>query len=432
MTDQFATLNGDRIISARITLPYQGTWSADVVLAVPSEIKQSVVLQVGDLSMVGTVIRSGSFSGSRSARIVGGGGGWRKVLKPKAYSNPTGVKLKSILEDAARESGESMYQFTDKVIGTNYIRDENPAEHVLRYWAPNWWIDTNGKTHIEQRPSERILSPFTVEGWSGAKGFFEISTEKISDWVPGKTFTSATVTTEQSISQVSIETNNEGKLRLQVLNGPSLTNRLLDDIRSIVREEMAAFNLMGIWEYRVAKTSESIIDAVPVDFKIPLPQVTNVRPLFGSILTTPSVGDKVSLVFLDGNPTKPRWVAPLNSDKIRLQAGGMAPTEHLMTLEATVVLLHNLIFALGSAGLPPAWLSAIPVLLNAALAASAIPPPPGEAAQILAATSIASAMVSGAGNTTLPYAASLAALSSKVSDESGLFPQLGCPKVQGG
>lgn len=434
MSDQFATLNGNRIISCRITIPNQGAWSADVILATSELIPSNVILVVGDLKLVGTVVRMASFSGSRSARIVGGGAGWRKVLKSRSYSNITGVRLQSILNDAARESGENMAPFSDKSVGTNYVRDKNPAEYVLRYWAPNWWIDTDGKTHVEPRKSTPILSLFTVESWSGGKGLFEISTEKVSDWVPGRTFSSPTVTQEQTISQVSIEMNNDGKLRLQVLNGSVSSNRIVDDIRSIVSEELSTFNFMGIYEYKVAKSSETTIDASPIDIHSPLPPVTNVSALFGCLLATPEVNDNVSIVFLDGNPTKPRWLAPLNASNLRLESGGQSATEHVITLESVVVILHNYAFALATLGLPALWLTsgAIEGALNLALAAASVPAPPGKLPQIAAAASIAASMASAPGNTSLPYAAAITMLSNKTPDESGLFPQLGCPKVQGG
>lgn len=73
-------------------------------------------------------------------------------------------------------------------------------------------------------------------------------------------------------------------------------------------------------------------------------------------------------------------------------------------------------------------------IINAALAASATPAPPGAVAQGLAATAATAAMVAGGpGNTVAPYVAAIAAaLSGKTPNESSLFPSLGARAVKTG
>lgn len=214
----FASLNGNRLTTVALCIPLYGTWSADVVLAESTMITTAITLVVGDLSLVGSVYRQANFAGSRSARLIGGAGGWRKTIPAKPYRNPAGIRASMVIGDAAREVGESVTLDADRVIGIAYPRESAPASRVLRTLAGAlWWVDPSGMTHIGARPTGAISSDFTVIHWSGKTGSFEIATENYADWMPGKTFTAPTVSGTQTVSLVNLNQDNEGKLRLEVL-----------------------------------------------------------------------------------------------------------------------------------------------------------------------------------------------------------------------
>jgi hypothetical protein len=127
---------------------------------------------------------------------------------------------------------------------------------------------------------------------------------------------------------------------------------------------------------------------------------------------------KALVTFVNSDPSRPICVA--------IHGGTL---EHLVTTEALAVILFNLVIGLGAGTLPSAWLvSGVAVgLVNAALAASSIPAPSGLLAQVAAAATQAAAMISASpGATSLPFAASLAAMETKVDNVSGLFPGIGC------
>lgn len=217
MTD-FATLNDNRLTTVKLLVPMYGRWSADVALAESSILTGSATLAVGDLSMAGAIFRQAAFAGSRSARVMGGRGGWGKTLSRKAYRSAAGIRAAMVLSDAAKEVGEAVVLDADGTIGTFYIREAAPAAQVLRQLGgPLWWIDNAGVTHIGVRPGGAITSDFDVIAWSGKTGHFEIATERYADWAPGRTFTAPTVSGTRTVSLVSLEQNNDGKLRLQVL-----------------------------------------------------------------------------------------------------------------------------------------------------------------------------------------------------------------------
>lgn len=220
MSDQFAALNGERIISGDVCIPYFGIWVADVVLAESSSITSSVQLTLANLNLKGHIYRAASFSGSRSARIVGGYGGWRKQLNYQTYNNPSGVKQSMILRDAAAAVGEQINTGTDKTLGTFWVRERCTASEVLRLLlGETWYVDETGVTQARDRSNTALIkSEYSIGSWSGAKGRFDVATEDLASWLPARTFQNPTVTSLQKISMTNIHLDNEGKLRLDVLS----------------------------------------------------------------------------------------------------------------------------------------------------------------------------------------------------------------------
>lgn len=302
----YLSLNGARVVSARITMPLYGAWVADGVLATADAIAQGVTLTVGSLSLKGTSFRMAAFSGSRSDRIVGGGLGWRKVLPARAYSHDAGVRLSQVLGDAARECGETIDVANDQVIGAGWARRRGIASRVLRRLVGGqWWIEpSSGITKLVARDASPIRSPFTVESWSGAKGLFQIATENYEDWLPGRTFTSPLVTGVQTISSVSLVADNEGKLRLSVLNSDTKEERIADQMRALIRDELAALGHAALVEYKVENATTTTIDASPADPSQGWPALLNV-PLRSGLLgetVLPTVGSIAVIAFLNMDP----------------------------------------------------------------------------------------------------------------------------------
>lgn len=219
MTDLFFSVNGVRATSGVITIPYYGLWVADVVLATTTPVSNLCSLVVGNLTLQGAAYRMASFAGARSVRLTGGYGGWRNPVPFQEYSNPGGVRLSTVLGDAARSVGERVAVQADVSLGTYWFREAAPASRVLRLLAgPTWWVDPAGITQVGTRTSTAITSQYLINDWSGAKGKFEVSTEDYASWMPGNTFSNELVTTPQTISMTIIEADNDGVLRLQVLS----------------------------------------------------------------------------------------------------------------------------------------------------------------------------------------------------------------------
>ncbi len=321
------TINGRRVTSASITFPMFGAWAADVVLADAPELAttaKGVSLVVADLTIVGTVVRQGSFAGSLTARIVGGAAGWRTELPAKGYSHAVGVKLSSVLDDAARENGETFATSPDRQLGSHWVRERAKGEALLSILLDGeWWIDAAGVTQMAARDASAIVTPFTVINWQGGLGSFEIAAESLAAWQPGRTFSAPTVPATQTISSVTVSASNEGKLRLHVLSADSAIERLRADLRAIVRAELAWLSYGCVWEYTIVSGTSSTVDARPTDARMPAITKCPMMPGLLGESVTPTPGTKCRVVFVNGDPSRPECIGIDGDPMLASIAGGV-------------------------------------------------------------------------------------------------------------
>lgn len=306
-----------------------GAWIADVAIATVDTITSPATISIGGLSFVGTVIRQSVFAGTRKLRLVAGAGGWRKTLPPRGYSQPSGVRASAVIGDAARECGETVSIGADPKIGSFFTRDLGKAKRVLSLIVgAAWYVDNAGVTQVREREASAVASPFTVNGWDGGRGVFEISTETYQDWVPGRTFSTVTVPDPQTISSVTIEADNEGKVRLTVLTADSYRDRLLADFRAIVRDELASAPYACSWEYVITATDgtvaspSSTVDVTPEDSRMPSLIRVPIRPGIGGETVTPTIGSKCRVQFVNADPTRPECVGIVGVPVHLFLAGG--------------------------------------------------------------------------------------------------------------
>lgn len=217
----FSSANGARVVTASVAIPLYGTWTADVMLADPQALTGPVTLVLGNLVLVGAVYRQGTFGGVQNARLVGGAGGWLRTIPAQAYASPAGVLLSTVLRDAAALVGETVQIAADAPLGSFYVREQAPAQRLLRLLAgDSWWMDPTGTTRIGSRPSAAIASPFLVESFDAGRGELVVSTEDYAAWMPGATFTAPQLAGVQTVSFARFASDNDGRLRLSVLVSP--------------------------------------------------------------------------------------------------------------------------------------------------------------------------------------------------------------------
>jgi hypothetical protein len=210
----YVALDGVPVIHGAIVLPFSGIWMADLVLSEPKDLTGPQVLTIADESYKCTPVRAVNFSGARGTRVVGGAAGWRKVIGPRQYSST--VMLGTVLRDAANAVGEQIAVDVDRQIGTNYIRSQGPATMALNaLLGASWWMDPAGVVQTKARTVTPIVGDFTAMRVTGASGIWEIATEGVADWTPGRSFSGPT--SSGVISRVEHKIA-KGKLRTLVMS----------------------------------------------------------------------------------------------------------------------------------------------------------------------------------------------------------------------
>lgn len=214
----WSELNGERVLTGSVTIPRVGAWVADVSLALSATVATSVVLTFGTMSLVGSVIRAGTYGGSRAYRLVGGAGGWRKHLQARSYVNAGGVSSSLVIGDAARETGETVAVTAPSMLGSSYVRLAGAASRVLAAIEPNWWVDSKGVTQVgTARDTSTIASESVLTAMDGGAGIIEIATEDESQWMPGRYFVNPLITLPRQISSSRFHWGRDGRARVEIL-----------------------------------------------------------------------------------------------------------------------------------------------------------------------------------------------------------------------
>lgn len=221
----FASYAGSRLVTARLTLPPWGAWTADLLLASDGEVPTTGALVIGNLTLIGAVLpgRDGPFAGSRTVRLVGGAGGWQRTIGARFYAKTQGVRLATIITDAAAEVGETVAigaAYSSRVAGLFWSRPAGQAVNVLANTVQRaWWIDDAGVTQIGDRPTTYVRSPFdlTGPGYRGDLAQVTIATEDPLSWRPGAVFRSELLPRPLQAASVSMHMAADGVLRAEVL-----------------------------------------------------------------------------------------------------------------------------------------------------------------------------------------------------------------------
>lgn len=154
-------LGASTVLSATISIPWSGSWVADLVLddAPPSG---KVPLILGDNPpMLGTIDpqHTGTFGQNHRARLVGGMG-WRKEVPPQHFHSPGVLLSSAVIMATGAAVGEIATVVVPEPLGEDYVRVGGPASRVLdRY---EWHVTSAGVTMVGPR-IPKPLDPTAVE-----------------------------------------------------------------------------------------------------------------------------------------------------------------------------------------------------------------------------------------------------------------------------
>lgn len=439
-----ATLNGSRAISAAVSIPAWGAWYADVVLDAEASFTGAVTLQVADLTLRGTVLSGGPSKGRSMFRIVAGGGGWGKGIAARSYANDAGVKVSTVLGDAALEVGETIAFTGSDRVGPAFVRAAGPASRALEQIAPSgWYVDEGGTTRLGRRTHGALPAGVTHGPVDLARGTVTLASDSIAAILPG-------ITVDGLVAVDVLHTiDAKGGLRSEVWGARGTTGSRRVDALKILGEQLDPDRrFRGVTEYRVVTREGKRVNLQPVRVSTGMPDLRRVlaRPGTPGTYGEAALGSRILVGFADSDPARP-YVAAYEDIEgegflpatLDLLAGTSAGGEHVATVEGVALLLYNFHVALMAAAGGGPLVAAVlqPLLgtaLNVALAAQAVPAPSGIVGQNIAST----AQLPGFATGTVPattvafFEAAIAALATKTANASGHFPSLGAANVRTG
>lgn len=134
------TVNDAPVLRGDLLLPRVGSWTADLTLDAETAPTGSVTIaSPAGLRLVGTAERSRAVEGRVEVRVRGGAGGLLRELAPVAYRPVGGVRVRTILDDWARESGESLSPAIAPELLAEFLpawtRERGTAERAVRTLA---------------------------------------------------------------------------------------------------------------------------------------------------------------------------------------------------------------------------------------------------------------------------------------------------------
>lgn len=310
-----ATLAGHRATDASAQIPAWGAWYADVSIDDETALTGAVDLVIADLTLKGTILSGGPMQGRASYRLVGGKAGWGKVLPKKSYSNDGGVRMSTILLDAANEAGETLDATTlpTDIVGPSWTRQADAACRVLEQLAPSaWYVGEDGITRLGKRPTAQISGTVTQTSQIDlARGTVTIATESIATVVPG------IVVKGLEAVDVFHEISSKGGLRSTIwAKRGSGASRRLEAFRKIFDQLDPDRAFRGLWEYRVVTQESNRVNLQPVRVSTGMPDLRRVfvRPGVPGSKAMLTLGARVIVGFADANPAWPVVVAFEDAD----------------------------------------------------------------------------------------------------------------------
>lgn len=297
-----ASLNGVSCTAMRLQVPAWGAWWADVALSEELDLSGNLEFELAGTALVGSLAFGGSADGVAAARIVGGGGGWGKVIPEKSYNNDLGVKASTVVGDAAGTAGETMGTVDTTIRrGPHYARAEGPASSVLNILHPqNWYVDFDGITHIGRRPTVEYEGDAPRTRVAPASEVIDLAVDSLDGLLPG-----VVVDGRKPATDVQFTLDNK-RLTASIYAAGVLPKRL-EAYRRIYDALDPRRMYRGCYDFRVVSQSGEKLNLQPVRVATGLGDLANVpiRPGMAGLRAMVTPGSVVSVSFADADPSRP-------------------------------------------------------------------------------------------------------------------------------
>jgi len=294
------------VTRARVQIPAWGCWWCDVELQTALELDagDAVVVALADVTIVGTVVAGAAAHGRASYRIVAGAGGWGTSLSARAYHDAAGVRVSTVLTDAAADAGETLGTLPSTRVGPHFARSSGSASRVLHELAPRaWYVDFAGITQIGARTETTYDGDATRAKAQASDDTIELVTDTLTGLVPG-------VVVDDLAAATDVEyVLTDARLTARVCGGPR-TSRDLDAFRRVLDALDPRRAYRAAYEYRVVTQDGGALNLQPVRSSAGMPDLERVPVrLAPGFEADHYLGSLVTVVFLDGDPSRPRVIS---------------------------------------------------------------------------------------------------------------------------
>lgn len=163
MTAPQLSVNGVRVLSAELHVPFSGRWTAALVLEGSQVPIGAVTATLGTLELNGTVYaaKSGGFVGHTVLRVIAGAGKWANTVPARSYHNEARIRRSEMLDALARDVGETIDTAGDTTrLGRDHQRLDGPGVHALESLLGSnaWRVDFDGVTRYGARPAATLAA----------------------------------------------------------------------------------------------------------------------------------------------------------------------------------------------------------------------------------------------------------------------------------
>ncbi len=326
-----SALNGHRVTRARVTLPAWGCWYVEASIDSEAALVGAVTIVLADMTLKGTVLSGGSDKGRSHFRIVAGAGGWGETIPRRSYTSDAGVRLATVLGDAAAAAGETLDMSTvgtSARVGPAYARPEGPASRVLELLAPSsWYVGEDGLTRLGRRPLTALTAKVSIASVDRGRAKVVLASDTIAGLVPG------VVVEGIEALDVLHEIDADGGLRSTIWGSVDggASSRGVSALRALLEQLDPARAFRGVTEYRVVTLEGKRVNLQPVRVSTGMPDLRRVlaRPGVPGAYGTAALGSRVLVGFVDSDESRP-FVASFED----AEGEGFVPTD--VSLDALV------------------------------------------------------------------------------------------------
>ncbi len=310
----YLLLAGEPATRAEVLLPAAGVWWADVDCEQAPALAGAAALRIDTLELRGTIdaSRSGTHAQRRTVRLVGGAGAWGTLLGAKHYHNDAGVRTRTVIEDAAREAGETVEieaSVASRSLGIDYVRQAGPASRALEdaLGTATWWVDLAGVTQVaSSRPSSpAVAGSYEVLEHDPRERIVVLALDDLTAVSVGSVL-SERLDSEQTVRELTLVVESSS-VRLRARCGdPARRGALEGAFRSAV-ERVSGDRLFGRWRYRVVQLSGDRLELQAVRRDAGLPDVLPISmwPGLAGSHAKLALGGEVLVEFLEGSRAMP-------------------------------------------------------------------------------------------------------------------------------